>query len=47
MLEHGVLLPPSQFETWFVSAAHTEDDIDHVVQAAHQVLREAGGGGWR
>jgi len=47
MLEHGVLLPPSQFETWFVSAAHTEDDIDHVVQAAHQVLRETGAGGWR
>ena len=47
MLEHGVLLPPSQFETWFVSAAHTEEDIDHVVHAAHQVLRETGAGGWR
>ena len=45
--QRGVLLPPSQFETWFVSAAHTEDDIDHVVQAAHQVLRETGAGGWR
>ncbi|MCA9829652.1 MAG: glutamate-1-semialdehyde 2,1-aminomutase [Dehalococcoidia bacterium] len=40
MLERGVLLPPSQFETWFVSAAHTEADTDHVVNAAHDVLRQ-------
>ena len=39
MLERGVLLPPSQFETWFVSAAHTEADTDRVVNAAHDVLR--------
>jgi len=41
MLERGVLLPPSQFETWFVSAAHTEADTDQVVNAAHDVLRQA------
>ncbi|MBI2767442.1 MAG: glutamate-1-semialdehyde 2,1-aminomutase [Chloroflexi bacterium] len=40
MLERGVLLPPSQFETWFVSAAHTEADIDAAVRAAHEALRE-------
>lgn len=44
MLEQGVLLPPSQFETWFVSAAHTEADIDQVVNAAHDVLRGMAGG---
>lgn len=44
MLERGVLLPPSQFETWFVSAAHTEADIDQTVNAAHDVLREIGEG---
>lgn len=40
MLERGVLLPPSQFETWFVSAAHTEAEIDATVVAAHEALRE-------
>ena len=42
MLERGVMLPPSQFETWFVSAAHTEADIDETVRAAHEVLRAIG-----
>ncbi len=41
MLARGVLLPPSQFETWFVSAAHTENEIDATVRAAHEALREA------
>lgn len=40
MLERGVMLPPSQFETWFVSAAHAEAEIDATVLAAHDVLRE-------
>jgi len=39
MLERGVLLPPSQFETWFVSAAHAEADIDATVNAAREALR--------
>jgi len=42
MRERGVLLPPSQFETWFVSAAHTETEIDETVRAAHEAMREAG-----
>ncbi len=41
MLERGVMLPPSQFETWFVSAAHTEADIDATVAAANEALRIA------
>ena len=41
MLKRGILLPPSQFETWFVSAAHSEDEIDATVRAAHEALREA------
>jgi len=39
MLEQGVLLPPSQFETCFVSAAHNEADIDQTVNAAGEALR--------
>lgn len=39
MLERGIMLPPSQFETWFVSAAHDEAAIDETVVAAREVLR--------
>ncbi len=41
MLKRGILLPPSQFETMFVSAAHTEAVIDETVRAAHEAFREA------
>jgi len=34
MLGQGILLPPSQFEAWFVSAAHSDDDIDRTLKAA-------------
>ncbi len=40
MLERGVLLPPSQFETWFVSLAHDEALIDRTIAAAGAVLQE-------
>lgn len=38
MLERGVYLAPSAFETGFVSAAHTEADIDATVAAAREAL---------
>jgi glutamate-1-semialdehyde 2,1-aminomutase len=34
MREAGVLLPPSQFEAWFVSAAHDDAVIDATLDAA-------------
>jgi glutamate-1-semialdehyde 2,1-aminomutase len=33
MLEHGVYLPPSAYEAWFLSAAHTDDDLDRIATA--------------
>ncbi len=39
MLDRGVLLAPSQFEALFVSAAHTEADVDATVKAARESLR--------
>ena len=39
MLSRGVLLPPSQFEALFVSAAHTDDDIDRTLAAARASLQ--------
>ena len=40
MLERGVYLPCSQYEALFVSAAHTEADIDETIAAAQGVLAE-------
>jgi glutamate-1-semialdehyde 2,1-aminomutase len=39
MLEQGIYLPPSQFEAAFVSAAHTEADIDRTIEAAVKALK--------
>lgn len=41
MLARGVYGPPSQFEGWFLSAAHTERDIDRTIRAARTVFRTA------
>src|SRR5262245_25016307 len=39
MLARGVYPPPSQFEAWFLSGAHTERDVDTTVRAARAALR--------
>jgi glutamate-1-semialdehyde 2,1-aminomutase len=41
MLARGVYLPCSQFEAAFVSAAHTQDDVDHTIAAAAEALKAA------
>jgi glutamate-1-semialdehyde 2,1-aminomutase len=33
LLDAGVYLPPSAYEVWFLSTAHTDADLDHVVAA--------------
>lgn len=38
MLAHGYYLPPSQFEVGFISAAHTEREVDGFVAAAGEVF---------
>src|SRR4029077_106654 len=40
MLSHGVYPPPSQFEAWFLSAAHTVKDVDRTIAAAREAMRE-------
>lgn len=40
LLSRGVYYPPSQFEAAFVSAAHTDEDIDRTIEAAHRALEE-------
>jgi len=38
MLKRGIFLPPSQFEALFVSAAHSDADIDATIAAARESL---------
>ena len=40
MLDRGIYLAPSQFEALFVSAAHSDRDIDDTVAAAESVFSE-------
>jgi len=40
MLEQGILLAPSQFEALFISAAHTETDLDVTLSAVSRWLHE-------
>lgn len=42
LLEEGIYIAPSQFEAMFVSAAHSEEDIDATVQAISRVLSQIG-----
>ena len=39
MLAEGIYPPPSQFEGWFLSAAHTEKDIDRTIRAAGKAMQ--------
>jgi glutamate-1-semialdehyde 2,1-aminomutase len=39
ILEHGVYLPPSQFEALFVSLSHTQADLEATVSAAEEAFR--------
>jgi glutamate-1-semialdehyde 2,1-aminomutase len=39
MLERGIYPPPSQFEAWFLSGAHTTRDVDRTIKAARETLR--------
>lgn len=41
LLARGVYFPCSQFEAAFLSAAHTEADIDHTIDAAREALKAA------
>jgi len=38
MLDRGILLPPSQMELMFVTAAHTDDDVSATLAAAREAL---------
>jgi glutamate-1-semialdehyde 2,1-aminomutase len=41
MLDRGIYLPPSQYEAAFLSAAHTEEDIQKTIAAAKEAFAAA------
>jgi len=40
MLKRGIYPPPSQFEAWFLSAAHTDGDVKKTIEAARGAMQE-------
>jgi glutamate-1-semialdehyde 2,1-aminomutase len=40
MLTRGIYPPPSQFEAWFLSAAHTDRDVRKTIAAAKGAMKE-------
>ncbi|HEX5108292.1 MAG TPA: glutamate-1-semialdehyde 2,1-aminomutase [Vicinamibacterales bacterium] len=40
MLKRGVYPPPSQFEAWFVSAAHTDRHVARTIKAAEGAMKD-------
>jgi glutamate-1-semialdehyde aminotransferase len=43
LLDGGVYLPPSAFESWFVSAAHDDEALERIVAALPAAARAAAG----
>jgi len=43
MIARGVYVPASQFETWFPSLAHTDEQVARTLDAAREALREVAG----
>jgi len=39
MLDRGILLAPSKYEAWFVTTAHTDEDIALTISAAKEAFR--------
>jgi glutamate-1-semialdehyde 2,1-aminomutase len=40
LLKNGVLIPPSQFEAWFLSVAHTDKVINEAVERIRKAIKE-------
>jgi glutamate-1-semialdehyde 2,1-aminomutase len=45
LLKQGVFVPPSQFETCFLSTAHSKEDLERTVEAFDGALRKVSTGG--
>jgi glutamate-1-semialdehyde 2,1-aminomutase len=43
LFKRGIFIPPSQFETCFISIAHSEDDADKTIECYTDALRKVKG----
>ena len=41
LLEDGIFIPPSQFETCFISSAHSDEDVERTVEVIEDSLKYA------
>jgi glutamate-1-semialdehyde 2,1-aminomutase len=41
LLRQGIFIPPSQFETCFLSTAHNGEDLKHTIEAFDKALGKA------
>jgi glutamate-1-semialdehyde 2,1-aminomutase len=41
LLDRGIYPPPSQFEAWFPSLAHSHEDVERTIRAAREAFQEA------
>jgi glutamate-1-semialdehyde 2,1-aminomutase len=40
MMNRGIYLPPSQYEAWFISLAHTKKDLDQTLEACEETFKK-------
>ena len=40
MIARGIYPPPSQYEAWFLSGAHTKRDVEKTLKAAREAMKE-------
>ncbi len=40
MMNRGIYLPPSQFEAWFISLAHSQKDLERTIEACDEAFRK-------
>jgi glutamate-1-semialdehyde 2,1-aminomutase len=43
LFKRGIFIPPSQYETCFISIAHSEDDADKTIECYNDAIREVRG----
>jgi len=43
MMNQGIYLPPSQYEAWFISLAHSQKDLDKTIEAGKKAFKTIGG----
>ncbi|MFN3813101.1 MAG: glutamate-1-semialdehyde 2,1-aminomutase [Aquificaceae bacterium] len=39
LLGHNIFIPPSQFEAWFLSAAHTQEDVENTLERISKAVK--------